>query len=347
MVRNIALGIVIAAITPSTVVNSTAIIIDNHSISNTVPLEGDRSKLNFSCQKSLSSECLVGGRERQHRVYSNSWMRQITEPILERSPFLACTWRSLEPLENISHNIAALLPEQSNKFYWNFNFFRQLPTTASTSLPGDVRCPTLQQTSQDKAFTDSTIATESDRDSKNHLPLASITQPDSEPFPKLSRSSLVVDFPLENSTFIPQDDKLIEPAPATERIASPFGWRIRPYSGQLQFHQGIDYGAPYGSPVVAAGNGIVTKVVSGCRDFGNLYCGNQFGNWIEIDHGDGAIAIYGHLKNSSILVEEGMKVRKNQNIALVGSSGWSTGAHLDFRLKIDGEFQDPAHYIEQ
>ena len=163
-------------------------------------------------------------------------------------------------------------------------------------------------------------------------------------FPKLSRSSLIVSIP-EDSSFVPENTKFANPAPETERIASPFGWRRRPYSNQLQFHQGIDYGAPYGSPVVAVGNGIVTRIVSGCADFGNIFCGGQMGNWIEVDHGKGAIAVYGHLKNSSIAVEEGMKVWRNQNIAQVGSSGWSTGAHLDFRLKINGEYEDPAIHV--
>ena len=163
-------------------------------------------------------------------------------------------------------------------------------------------------------------------------------------FPKLSRSSLIVSLP-QDSSFVPKNSQFANPAPETERIASPFGWRNRPYSNQLQFHQGIDYGAPYGSPVVSVGNGIVTRVVSGCVDLGNIFCGGQMGNWIEVDHGNGAIAVYGHLKNSSIAVKEGMKVGKNQNIAQVGSSGWSTGAHLDFRLKINGEYEDPAMYV--
>ena len=159
-------------------------------------------------------------------------------------------------------------------------------------------------------------------------------------FPKLSRSSLIVFPPPQRGHT--QETKLANPAPATKRIASPFGWRQRPYSNQLQFHQGIDYGAPLGSSVVSAGNGIVTQVTSGCADFSNLFCGGQLGNWIEIDHGHGAIAVYGHLKHNSIAVKPGMKVSKNQQIAQVGSSGWSTGAHLDFRIKVNGEYVDPA-----
>lgn len=171
--------------------------------------------------------------------------------------------------------------------------------------------------------------------------------------PRISRSSLIVSPPGECASLVPSQCKdtdavnslLTHPAPATKTITNPFGWRIRPYSNQIQFHQGIDYSAPLGSPVVAAKDGIVIKVVSGCVDFGSLSCGSQFGNWIEIDHGNGAIAIYAHLQNHSITVREGMKVRKNQEIAKVGSSGWSTGAHLDFRLKIKGEYQNPADFV--
>ena len=164
-------------------------------------------------------------------------------------------------------------------------------------------------------------------------------------YPKVNRSSLIVNSP--DYQAFSRELSLVNPAPETRRIASSFGWRIRPYSGQVQFHQGIDYGAPLGSPVVAAGDGIVTKVVSGCVDFRNLYCGQQFGNRIEIDHGNGAIAIYGHLLNNSIKIKEGTKVWKNQEIAQVGSSGWSTGAHLDFRIKVNGQFQDPIEFVKE
>ncbi len=197
-----------------------------------------------------------------------------------------------------------------------------------------------------------------DRDRYPKQPKPTPLTASSHQFPRLSRTNLIVTSPRNNSSLCSsistQTDScltstntvtLTNPAPKTTRIASSFGWRRRPYSGQLQFHQGIDYGAPLGSPVVAAGNGIVTKVVSGCVDFGNRLCGGQFGNWIEIDHGNGAIALYGHLLNKSIAVKEGMKVWKNQEIAKVGSSGWSTGAHLDFRLKITGKYENPADYV--
>lgn len=185
------------------------------------------------------------------------------------------------------------------------------------------------------------------------LPVSSLQQ-----LPPISRSSLIVSPPTDSFCtesleidYICQQDtstylSFAHPAPKTTKITSPFGWRIRPYSGQLQFHQGIDYKAPLGSPVVAARDGIVIKVVSGCLDFGDKWCGDQYGNWIEIDHGNGAIAIYAHLLDGSITVKEGLKVRKNQEIAKVGSSGWSTGPHLDFRIRINGEYRDPANFIQ-
>ena len=162
-------------------------------------------------------------------------------------------------------------------------------------------------------------------------------------FPKINRSSLIINSP--NDREFPSQLSLVNPAPDNKGITSSFGWRIRPYSGQVQFHKGIDYGAPLGSPVVAAGDGIVTKVVSGCVDFGSLSCGQQFGNRIEIDHGNGAIATYGHLLNNSITVTEGTRVWQNQEIAQVGSSGWSSGTHLDFRIEVNGEFQDPKNFV--
>ena len=168
-------------------------------------------------------------------------------------------------------------------------------------------------------------------------------KPLSAQFPVVSRGSLMLSSPQQKK--IKDRSLLVHPVPATKHITSSYGWRRRPYSGQWQFHRGIDYGAPLGSTVVAANNGVVINVVSGCVDFGNKWCGSQFGNWIEIDHGNGIIATYAHLLNQSIVVREGMKVQKNQEIAKVGSSGWSTGAHLDFRLKVNGNYQNPRDFV--
>lgn len=265
---------------------------------------------------------------------------------------------------NVSETLAVscLTPRVGNKLGINSDLWLQ--KIANVMLPGSLGSDCGQQSIFSKPAPTSCVfswkkllhlESENPHSLISYNPVAN-SQPQNSPgtinslsslpkFPKLSRSNLIVSFPQENSSFLPKNTKLANPAPETRRIASPFGWRRRPYSNQLQFHQGIDYGAPLGSPVVAAGNGIVTKVVSGCLDFGNLACGGQLGNWIEIDHGNGEVATYGHLKYSSIAVQEGAKVSKNQAIAQVGSSGWSTGAHLDFRLKVNGKHEDPARYV--
>ena len=339
MVRNIALGISIAAIMPSTLANSTVVIIDNKTantaVQKTVNLDSSTCKA-----RDLSTKCLVNSSEREININSNLWMQEVTSLLLSRSPFSYCFRRSLGT-SRIEDSPANYQNGLSNAHFPS-QFLSPLSNKLSNS--GCVRAQ-LEQGDRDSR---SIKQVSSQNFSHSSLPNSSTPSlfPSATPqFPKLLRSSLIVEFPQENSSLVLKDTKLANPAPKTERIASPFGWRRRPYSNQLQFHQGIDYGAPYGSPVVAVGNGIVTRVVSGCADFGNLFCGNQLGNWIEIDHGHGAIATYGHLKHSSLAVQEGMKVRKNQNIAQVGSSGWSTGAHLDFRLKVNGKHEDPNKYV--
>lgn len=263
-------------------------------------------------------------------VNSEPWFDDVTDILLSGSMFQGCRIKELENY-SVASNLERSLPNSVTSrclFSWQQSSNNQ---TDRNNLNNTFNSSSKESFSSQKKLPDIT---------NSIVPKAPRPK-----FPKLSRTSLIVSLPTENSTFIPKETKLANPAPDTKRIASPFGWRKRPYSYQLQFHQGIDYGAPLGSPVVAVGDGIVTKVVSGCYDFGNLFCGGQLGNWIEIDHGNGRLGIYGHLKNSSIVVEEGMKVWKNQEIAQVGSSGWSTGAHLDFRFKVNGKYEDPAKYV--
>ena len=315
MVRNVALGLLIAGTTSAALANSS-----------TAKTEANRAIVrNFS---SVSSACIEPSdncSEKLDRVrlgiHGDLWLQDIAKSILPNSPFLICdrqsTARQRQPWNNgLTLDSLGKLASSTCGFTWQHQLDRQF------------------------------IALESNRASSKTLELNRTQNYKTTPkFPQLKRTSLIVDFPLTNSTFVPRSTKLANPAPATKRIASPFGWRNRPYSNQLQFHQGIDYGAPYGSTVVSVGNGIVTQVVSGCADFGNLFCGGQLGNWIEVDHGNGIIGTYGHLKRSSISVQPGMRVSKNQPIAQVGSSGWSTGAHLDFRLKVNGKHENPAKYV--
>lgn len=117
--------------------------------------------------------------------------------------------------------------------------------------------------------------------------------------------------------------------PTQGRISSGFGPRRAPTAGASSFHKGVDIAAPTGSRVGAAANGVV--IFAG--KLGGL------GNAIIVDHGGGTITEYGHL--SRILVERGQQVGRNAKIGEVGSTGVSTGPHLDFRVKQNGKYVDP------
>lgn len=122
------------------------------------------------------------------------------------------------------------------------------------------------------------------------------------------------------------------PVPGYFTITSNFGWRIHPLLGDRRFHDGVDIGAPTGATVVAAQDGIVIMAT---------YYGG-YGNCIIIDHGGGFATMYGHL--SAFLVSSGQRVSKGQAIGRVGSTGWSTGPHLHFGIRLDGEPTDSLRY---
>ena len=103
-------------------------------------------------------------------------------------------------------------------------------------------------------------------------------------------------------------------------------------------HRGIDFKAELNTPVVAIGDGTVRKVE---LHFEN---GKGYGRFIIIDHPNGFSSLYAQLNEYKI--KEGDKVKKGDVIALVGSSGMSTGPHLHLELKKDGQYVDPALYIK-
>ena len=115
-------------------------------------------------------------------------------------------------------------------------------------------------------------------------------------------------------------------------LSSKYGKRNDPFTGKQDFHKGVDFAGKKGSSVVAVGDGVVTW--SGER--------TGYGNLVEISHGDGYVTRYGH--NQSHLVEVGETVRKGQKIALMGSSGRSTGPHVHFEVLRDGKTVNPDKY---
>ena len=113
------------------------------------------------------------------------------------------------------------------------------------------------------------------------------------------------------------------------RLSSAFGIRADPIDGSLRVHRGIDIAGPYGAPVRAAADGVVT--------FAGKAGG--YGELVRIEHGDGVETLYGHL--SALLVRPGMSIRRGTVIGAMGSTGRSTGNHVHFEVREDGIAVDP------
>lgn len=118
------------------------------------------------------------------------------------------------------------------------------------------------------------------------------------------------------------------------RLGSEYGYRKAPTEGASTFHEGNDIPAPMGTPVVAYKSGTVSFV-------GDSGSG---GNMVQIDHPDGTKSVYLHLQDGSFQVSPGQTVSQGQQIANVGSTGISTGPHLDFRIMVNGKYVDPQSY---
>ncbi|OUP82143.1 UNVERIFIED_ORG: peptidase M23 [Lacrimispora saccharolytica] len=125
----------------------------------------------------------------------------------------------------------------------------------------------------------------------------------------------------------------IWPCPSSSRITSGFGGRSSPTEGASSNHKGIDIGASSGSDIVAAADGTVTI---------STYSYSA-GNYIMINHGGGVSTVYMHC--SKLLVSVGETVKKGQVIAKVGSTGYSTGPHLHFGVRVNGAYVNPSQYV--
>lgn len=122
--------------------------------------------------------------------------------------------------------------------------------------------------------------------------------------------------------------------PVTEGwLSSGFGKRADPFTGKQEYHDGVDFAGKEGANVMSVGDGVVTW--SGKR--------SGYGNLVEINHGNGYVTRYGH--NRKQLVEIGDTVRKGQMIALMGSTGRSTGPHVHFEVLRNGKPVNPSRYI--
>ncbi len=119
------------------------------------------------------------------------------------------------------------------------------------------------------------------------------------------------------------------------RISSSYGWRRHPITKKYHLHAGTDFAAPTGTPIYASSAGIVLEAG---------YNG-AYGNSIDIDHGNGVVTRYAHA--SKLLVKKGDLVSKKQIVGRVGSTGRSTGAHLHFEVRVNGNPVDPLMFMKQ
>ena len=121
--------------------------------------------------------------------------------------------------------------------------------------------------------------------------------------------------------------------PCHGTITSYFGWRTHPVFGTTKYHSGMDIGVDYGTPILAADSGTV------------IYSGwlGGYGYAVMIDHGSGLVTLYGH--NQALNVYEGQYVTKGTCIAYAGSTGYSTGPHCHFEVRLHGEVTEPLNYL--
>lgn len=123
------------------------------------------------------------------------------------------------------------------------------------------------------------------------------------------------------------------PAPSYTRISDDYGNRIHPTLGIQKFHNGIDMAAPGGSPILAAYDGTVVAAAYS----------SSMGNYVMIDHGDSLYTIYMHA--SALYVSKGQEVSRGDKIAAVGTTGRSTGNHLHFSVRLNGNYVNPWSYL--
>jgi len=138
----------------------------------------------------------------------------------------------------------------------------------------------------------------------------------------------IVTLDFARRTFVPSG------TPVTDgNLSSNFGWRIDPFTGRNAFHEGVDFFADPGTPILAAASGVV--VVAEFHP--------HYGRMVEVDHGNDLVTRYAHAQ--ALHVKVGDIVRRGQRIADVGSSGRSTGPHLHFEVRYRGIAQNPARFL--
>jgi len=128
------------------------------------------------------------------------------------------------------------------------------------------------------------------------------------------------------------DKKFLVRKPVPTGIeTSPFGWRTHPLLHISELHTGVDWGAPFGTPIFAAGNGEIEEI--GLK--------GGYGKYVRIRHANGYETAYGHMTAFARGLQVGSRVRQGQIVGFVGSTGLSTGSHVHFEIIVNGRFVDP------
>lgn len=126
---------------------------------------------------------------------------------------------------------------------------------------------------------------------------------------------------------------IIWPVPGYTEITSQYGMRVHPITGAYKLHTGVDIGAPIGAKFVAAANGIVVKATYN----------SAYGNMVIIDHGGGVQTLYAH--GSEIIAQVGQTIASGDEVLKVGSTGYSTGPHAHFEIRVNGQTINPLNFL--
>jgi len=153
-----------------------------------------------------------------------------------------------------------------------------------------------------------------------------------EAMEQLQKEILEMETELENAKYVGGD--YLWPVEGYHTITSKFGMRLHPILKVYKLHTGVDVKVPKGVPIMAANDGVV--VTAGYN--------TGYGNYVVIDHGGGQKTLYAHM--TKYLVKKGQTVERGDKIGTVGSTGYSTGAHLHFEIIIDGEQVDPMQFFD-
>lgn len=162
--------------------------------------------------------------------------------------------------------------------------------------------------------------------------IASLEQQERELLAKSEEMSNLIQVLSTRKNYV--EGEMVWPLPSSSLITSPYGNRLHPILRIYSIHTGIDIAGKSGANILSANTG--TVIVSGWQ--------NAYGNTVVVDHGGGITTLYAHM--SKIIVSKGDEVSAGDIIGRVGSTGWSTGPHLHFEVRVDGKTKNPLEYVK-